>query len=107
MKLRCYIVVELKATAFKPEYAGQLSFYLSAVDKDIKAEIDNPTIGLLLCKDHNRTVAEYVLQGFDKPMGIANFQLMRAIPEKLLGDLPTIESIEKELQSLQEKKRPE
>ena len=102
LKLRCYVVVELKATAFKPEYAGQLSFYLSAVDTDIKAELDNPTIGLLLCKDHNRTVAEYALQGFDKPMGIANFQLMRAIPEKLADNLPTIESIEKELQWMQE-----
>lgn len=107
LKLRCYVVVELKATAFKPEYAGQLSFYLSAVDRDIKAEIDNPTIGLLLCKDHNRTVAEYALQGFDKPMGIANFQLLRAIPEKLIADLPSIESIEKELQWMQEKKQAE
>lgn len=98
LKLRCYVVVELKATAFKPEYAGQLSFYLSALDADVKAKEDNPTIGLLLCKDHNRTVAEYALQGMDKPMGIANFQLMRAIPEKMVGNLPTIEAIEKELQ---------
>ncbi|MDY7545496.1 PDDEXK nuclease domain-containing protein [Glaciimonas sp. CA11.2] len=98
LKLRCYVVVELKATPFKPEYAGQLNFYLSAIDADVKAKDDNPTIGLLLCKDHNRTVAEYALRGMDKPMGIANYQLVRAIPENLATNLPTIEQIEMELQ---------
>lgn len=98
LKLRCYVVVELKATPFKPEYAGQLNFYLSAIDADVKAKDDNPTIGLLLCKDHNRTVAEYALRGMDKPMGIANYQLVRAIPDNLATNLPTIEQIETELQ---------
>ena len=98
LKLRCYVVVELKATPFKPEYAGQLNFYLSAVDADIKTSDDNPTIGLLLCKSHNQTVAEYALRGMDKAMGIADYQLVRAIPANLSASLPTIEQIEMELQ---------
>jgi predicted nuclease of restriction endonuclease-like (RecB) superfamily len=97
LKLRCYVVVELKATPFKPEYAGQLNFYLSAIDADVKAPDDNPTIGLLLCKEQNRTVAEYALRGMDKPMGIAEYQLVRAIPATLATNLPTIEQIEAEL----------
>ena len=98
LKLRCYVVVELKATPFRPEYAGQLNFYLSAVDADIKSNDDNPTIGLLLCKSHNQTVAEYALRGMDKAMGIADYQLVRSIPENLSASLPTIEQIEMELQ---------
>lgn len=98
LKLRCYVVVELKAAPFKPEYAGQLNFYLSAVDADVKASDDNPTIGLLLCKERNRMVAEYALRGLDKPLGVAEYQLVRAVPEALASDLPTIEQIEAELQ---------
>jgi predicted nuclease of restriction endonuclease-like (RecB) superfamily len=97
LKLRCYVVVELKAAPFKPEYAGQLNFYLSAIDADVKAPDDNPTIGLLLCKEQNRTVAEYALRGMEKPMGIAEYQLVRAIPATLATNLPTIEQIEAEL----------
>ena len=99
LKLHCYVVVELKAAPFKPEYAGQLNFYLSAIDADVKAPEDNPTIGLLLCKEQNRTVAEYALRGIDKPMGVAEYQLVRAIPEPLASGLPTIEQIEAELQA--------
>ena len=99
LKLRCYVVVELKATPFRPEYAGQLNFYLSAVDADIRTSADNPTIGLLLCKSHNRTVAEYALRGMDKAMGIADYQMVRAIPENLTSSLPSIEQIEMELQA--------
>jgi predicted nuclease of restriction endonuclease-like (RecB) superfamily len=98
LKLRCYVVIELKATPFKPEYAGQLNFYLSAVDGLLKTEHDQPTIGLLLCKSHNRVVAEYALKDIAKPIGVAQYQLMRAIPEKLATSLPTIEQIEAELQ---------
>lgn len=100
LKLRCYVVVELKATPFKPEYAGQLNFYLSAVDADIKSDDDNPTIGLLLCKSHNQTIAEYALRGMEKAMGIADYQLVRSIPENLSASLPTIEQIEMELQQV-------
>ena len=96
-RLKCYVVVELKATAFKPEHAGQLNFYLAAVDAQIKAPDDRPTIGLLLCKTKKRLVAEYALSGIDKPMGVAEYQLVRALPEPLDTCLPTIEEIEAEL----------
>jgi predicted nuclease of restriction endonuclease-like (RecB) superfamily len=96
-RLKCYVVVELKAAAFKPEHAGQLNFYLAAVDAQIKAPDDKPTIGLLLCKTKKRLVAEYSLSGIDKPMGVAEYQLVRALPEPLDTCLPTIEELEKEL----------
>ena len=97
LKLRCYVVVELKAGAFKPEHTGQLSFYLSAVDSQMKAEQDNPTIGLLLCKTQNRVVAEYALRDSNKPIGVAEYQLVNALPAQLETSLPTIEQIEREL----------
>ena len=96
-RLKCYIVVELKATAFKPEHAGQLNFYLAAVDAQVKAPDDKPTIGLLLCKQHNRLVAEYSLSGIDKPIGVAEYQLLRELPDALEKSLPTIAEIEAEL----------
>ncbi|OGV49711.1 MAG: hypothetical protein A2017_11100 [Lentisphaerae bacterium GWF2_44_16] len=96
-RLKCYVVVELKATAFKPEHAGQLNFYLAAVDAQIKASDDKPTIGLLLCKTRKRLVAEYALSGIDKPMGVAEYQLVRALPEAFGTCLPTIEELEAEL----------
>jgi predicted nuclease of restriction endonuclease-like (RecB) superfamily len=99
LKLRCYVVVELKATPFKPEYAGQLNFYLSAVDAQVKADDDHPTIGLLLCKENNRLVAEYALRGIAKPMGVAEYQLLREIPAGLKPSLPSIDQIEAELRS--------
>ena len=99
-RLKCYVVVELKATAFKPEHAGQLNFYLTAVDKQIKAPDDKPTIGLLLCKTKKRTVAEYALSGIDKPIGVAEYQLVRALPEPLLTSLPTVEELESELEAI-------
>ncbi|NNA04924.1 PDDEXK nuclease domain-containing protein [Pseudomonas lundensis] len=96
-RLKCYVVVELKATAFKPEHAGQLNFYLAAVDAQIKAEDDKPTIGLLLCKQQNRLVAEYALSGIDKPIGVAEYQLLRDLPDTLGRNLPSIAEIEAEL----------
>lgn len=98
LKLRCYVVVELKAGAFKPEHTGQLSFYLSAVDAQMKAEQDNPTIGLLLCKTQNRVVAEYALRDSNKPIGVAEYQLVSALPKELQTSLPSIEQIERELE---------
>jgi predicted nuclease of restriction endonuclease-like (RecB) superfamily len=95
-RLKCYVVVELKAHAFKPEHVGQLSFYLSAVDAQVKAADDKPTIGLLLCRTQNRLVAEYALSGIDKPIGVAEYQLVRALPEPLDTSLPSIEEIEAE-----------
>ena len=96
-RLKCYVVVELKANAFKPEHAGQLNFYLTAVDRQIKAPDDQPTIGLLLCRTKNQTVAEYALSGIDKPIGVAEYQLVRALPESLGTNLPTVEELESEL----------
>lgn len=96
-RLKCYVVVELKATAFKPEHAGQLNFYLAAVDAQLKGEDDRATIGLLLCKTKNKLVAEYALSGIAKPMGVAEYQLVRALPEPLDTKLPTIEQLEEEL----------
>ncbi len=97
IRLKCYVVVELKAGAFKPEHAGKLNFYLAAVDAQIKAEDDKPTIGLLLCRQQNRLVAEYALSGIEKPIGVAEYQLLRHLPENLQGKLPSIADIEAEL----------
>ncbi len=96
LKLHCYVVVELKAGAFKPEHTGQLSFYLSAVDAQVKAPEDGPTIGLLLCKTQNRVVAEYALRDSNKPIGVAEYQLVAALPAELRTSLPSIEQIERE-----------
>jgi len=94
LKLRCYIVVELKAGPFKPEFAGQINFYLAAVDAQLKSGEDNPTIGLLLCKEKNRLVVEYALKGIDRPIGVADYRLVQSIPEELMGSLPSIKEIE-------------
>tara|TARA_B110000211_G_scaffold181818_1_gene205779 strand:+ start:1718 stop:2758 length:1041 start_codon:yes stop_codon:yes gene_type:complete len=99
LKLRCYVVIELKTGDFKPEHTGQLNFYLSAVDSQIKTEQDAPTIGLLLCKSRNKIVAEYALRDNSKPIGIAEYQLEHALPKDLEDQLPSIEQIEKEMLS--------
>ena len=105
LKLRAYLVVELKATNFKPEHLGQLSFYLTAVDAQVKTPDDAPTIGLLLCKTKNRVVAEYALRDANKPLGVAEYQLVQALPEPLETSLPTIEQIERELEATPETER--
>jgi predicted nuclease of restriction endonuclease-like (RecB) superfamily len=96
LKLRCYVVIELKAGKFKPEHLGQLSFYLTAVDAQIKHPQDGPTIGLLLCKTKNKVVAEYALRGKDQPLGVAEYQLVESLPPELQTSLPSIEQIERE-----------
>ncbi len=98
LKLRCYVVIELKAGDFKPEHLGQLGFYLTAVDRQVKDEQDQPTIGLLLCKNKNKVVAEYALGDKTQPMGIAEFKLLESLPMNLQTQLPSIEQIERELQ---------
>jgi predicted nuclease of restriction endonuclease-like (RecB) superfamily len=98
LKLRAYVVIELKATDFKPEHLGQLGFYLTAVDLQVKAPEDGPTIGLLLCKSKKKIVAEYALRDGTKPMGVAEYQLARALPERLEASLPSIERLERELE---------
>ncbi len=97
LKLRCYVVIELKGGKFKPEHLGQLSFYLTAVDAQIKHTQDAPTIGLLLCKSKNKVVAEYALRDKTQPMGIAEYKLLESLPMELQTSLPSIEQIEREL----------
>ncbi|OZA45389.1 PDDEXK nuclease domain-containing protein [Polaromonas sp. 17-63-33] len=97
LKLRCYVVIELKGGKFKPEHLGQLGFYLTAVDRQVKSEHDNPTIGLLLCKSKNKIVAEYALGDKSQPMGIAEYKLLESLPAELQTSLPSIEQIEREL----------
>lgn len=97
LKLRCYVVIELKAGKFKPEHLGQLGFYLTAVDRQVKHPQDGPTIGLLLCKSKNKVVAEYALGDKAQPMGIAEYKLVESLPEDLRTSLPSIEQIEREL----------
>ena len=101
--LHAYIVVELKATPFKPEYAGQLNFYINVVDDKLRGENDNKTIGLLLCKGKDEVVAQYALTGYDQPIGISDYQLSKAIPENLKSVLPSIEEVEEELTSFLDK----
>jgi predicted nuclease of restriction endonuclease-like (RecB) superfamily len=103
-RLKCYVVVELKSVAFKPEHAGQLNFYLSAVDAQIKAPDDKPTKGLLLCKTKKKMVAEYALSGIEKPIGVAEYKLLRTLPEPLDTCLPSIEELEAQLSIDLEKK---
>lgn len=98
LRLRCYIVVELKTTPFRPEYAGKLQFYLSAVDDLIRdPQKDGPTIGLLLCKSKKRVIVEYTLRQGQRPIGVANYQLTRALPDDFANSLPTVDALEAEL----------
>lgn len=101
LKLRCYVVIELKAGKFKPEHLGQLGFYMTAVDRQVKAEQDSATIGLLLCKSKDKVVAEYALGDKSQPMGIAEYKLLESLPTDLQSQLPSIEAIERELQEMQ------
>ena len=98
-----YATYELKATPFKPEYAGQLNFYINVVDDKLRGENDNKTIGLLLCKGKDEVVAQYALTGYDQPIGISDYQLSKAVPENLKSALPSIEEVEEELTSFFEK----
>lgn len=102
IKLKCYVVIELKNTKFIPEYAGKLNFYLSAVDSLLKSDGDNPTIGILLCRDKNKIETEFALRDINKPMGVSEFTLTEILPENLKGSLPTVEEIEADMKSLEE-----
>ncbi len=101
LKLRCYVVLELKANKFKPEHAGKLNFYLSAVDDILKHRSDNPTIGILLCRSKNKITAEYALKDISKPIGISEYKITQSVPKKLKHSLPSIEEIENELSEKQ------
>jgi predicted nuclease of restriction endonuclease-like (RecB) superfamily len=99
LKLRCYVVIDLKMEPFKPEFAGKMNFYLSAVDDRMRGPQDQPTIGLLLCRDKNRITVEYALRNMAKPIGVAQWQtrLVESLPRKLKGALPSVKDLEKEL----------
>ena len=98
LKLRCFVVIELKSTDFKPEYLGKMNFYLSVVDEMYKHKNDEPTIGLFLCRSNNKLVAEYALRDINKPLGITEYEtkILESIPDDLKGSLPTIDEIEEE-----------
>jgi predicted nuclease of restriction endonuclease-like (RecB) superfamily len=99
LKLRCFVVAELKRGKFKPEYAGKMNFYCSVVDDLLRHPSDQPTIGLILCQTKDRILAEYALRDIHKPIGVADYELTRALPVELASNLPSIEQIEAELQS--------
>ena len=100
IQLHAYVVIELKATPFKPEYMGQLNFYINVVDDTLRGEHDNKTIGLLLCNGGDKVVAQYALSGYEQPIGVSDYQLTKAIPENLKSALPSIEEVEEELSKI-------
>ena len=93
LELRCYVVIELKTTEFKPEYIGQLNFYITAVNKILKKEYDNETIGLLLCKEKDKLSVEWALEGINNPIGVSSFEINKNIPRTILEKLPTEEEL--------------
>lgn len=97
LKLRCFVVIDLKMTAFRPEFAGKMNFYLSAVDDLLRHPEDRPSIGIILCKSKNKVIVEYALRDTAKPLGVSEFRLTEALPEGLKGSLPAIEDLENEL----------
>jgi predicted nuclease of restriction endonuclease-like (RecB) superfamily len=98
VKLRAYVVIELKVTEFKPEHAGKLNFYLAAVDNLLRHPQDAPSIGIILCKTKKQTIVEYALQGLQTPIGVSTFELANALPKHLENVLPTVEQLEAELE---------
>ena len=103
IQLHAYVVIELKATSFKPEYMGQLNFYINVVDDRLRGEHDNKTIGLLLCNGGDKVVAQYALSGYDQPIGVSDYQLSKAIPDNLKSALPTVEEVEEALKRIIDK----
>lgn len=97
VKLNCYVVIELKTNSFQPEYAGKLNFYLNLVDEELKEAHHNPTIGILLCKEHKKYKAEYALRNITNPIGVSEYQLIKQLPKDLKTTLPTVEQLELEL----------
>jgi len=102
LNLRCFVVIDLKISEFQPEFAGKMNFYLSLVDDILRHPEDEVSIGIILCKGKNRIVAEYALRGINRPMGIAEYQLSKALPEELKGSLPSIEELEAELEAAEQ-----
>lgn len=105
LRLRCFVVIELKNTQFKPEYAGKMNFYLSAVDDRLRHKDDQPSVGIILCKSRKRLIAEYALKDTHKPIGVSAYKLLKTLPEKLKGALPAIKELEEELAKEKKGKR--
>lgn len=105
LHLRCFVVIDLKVEAFKPEFAGKMNFYLSAVDDHLRQSDDKPSIGLILCKERNRIIVEYALRTSTRPMGVATYKLTRTLPRELKANLPAPEQLEAELQKAGSKKK--
>lgn len=100
LKLRCFVVIDLKMSAFQPEYSGKMNFYISAVDALLRHADDKPTIGIILCKDKKKTIAEYALRDINKPIGVSTYHVDHTLPEALQGSLPTVEQLETELETV-------
>jgi len=100
VRLHCYVVIDLKMGEFEPEFSGKMGFYVTAVDNLLKTEVDQPTIGIILCKTKDKTTVEYALQPVQAPIGVATYRLRDALPESLQGSLPTIEELETQLNIL-------
>jgi predicted nuclease of restriction endonuclease-like (RecB) superfamily len=107
VKLHCYVVIDLKMGEFEPEFSGKMNFYVAAVDNLLRSPQDEPTIGIVLCKSKDKTTVEYALQGIQKPIGVATFQLERELPDPLKGSLPTAEQLEVELNAAVAEVQPE
>ena len=101
LRLRCFVVIDLKVEVFKPEFSGKMSFYVSAVDDLLKHRDDMPTIGMILCKNKKQKIVEYALRDMNKPIGVSTYQLREALPEQLQGSLPTVEQLEAELEAVE------
>jgi hypothetical protein len=102
IRLHCYVVIELKAGNFKPEYVGKLNFYMTAIDRQVKIPEDKKTIGIILCKTKNKVTAEYALSNIQNPMGVATYQTTETLPEDLKGKLPDIKELEAHLEEVKE-----
>lgn len=99
LKLRAFVIIDLKIKRFKPEFTGKMNFYLSAVDDLLRHSSDQPSIGIILCKSKNKVVAEYALRDLRKPMGVSEYRFTESLPKQLKGSLPTVQELEAELKS--------
>jgi hypothetical protein len=100
LRLRCYVVIDLKMKEFQPEYSGKMNFYISAVDDLLRHPDDQPTIGIILCRGKKKTIAEYALRDLNKPIGISTYKLKDSLPQTLQDNLPTLEQLEIELNTV-------
>lgn len=107
LRLRCYVVIDLKIGEFQPEFVGKMNFYLSAVDEELKHKDDQPSIGIILCKTKNKVIVEYALRDTNKPMGVSTYQVTESLPKRLKGNLPTVEELESELRGSISESEPE